>query len=194
MNIILKKKTHLRTYLLTAPGVLTRSELLISKQCRITWLLMEFEWKIPVILFQIRFTAVYSGYHDETDNRTHVKEIPNTKLLVSLHHAYNLGANLEIYDISQKSRPRKIYSFEEVKGGKFRFFLIYWNYHFDLVTGTGDVTYNSRRNILGAISVDRSISYNLFNLDINSPDKVAKLCRKSQWRIHYSTSLSSISH
>lgn len=49
------------------------------------------------------------------DNWTHVKEIANTKLLISLNHVMDKSANLEIFDISCKTM-KKIYSFEEVHG------------------------------------------------------------------------------
>lgn len=49
---------------------------------------------------------------------TRIKEIPNTNLLVSLHHHPATSANLAIYDISQKE-AKKIYAFEEVFGGKY---------------------------------------------------------------------------
>ena len=59
-----------------------------------------------------------------------------------------------------------------------------------LVTGNGDVTYNSRRGILGAICVEGKIANHLFHINGN-PSKidhaVAKLCRKSSWDPHYST-------
>ena len=48
---------------------------------------------------------------------THVKEIPNTRLLVSLNHKYNQSANMAIFDISKKVAKR-IYSFEETSGSK----------------------------------------------------------------------------
>ena len=48
---------------------------------------------------------------------THVKEIPNTRYLVSLHHAYETFANMEIFDISRKGQAKKIYSYEIVLGG-----------------------------------------------------------------------------
>lgn len=51
-----------------------------------------------------------------------MKEIPNTKLLVSLNHKFNTSANMAIFDISQKA-VNKIYSFEEVSGGKINPFL-----------------------------------------------------------------------
>lgn len=47
----------------------------------------------------------------------HLKEIPNTKLFVSLHR-YNLrSAKLKIFDVSTKEKAREMYSFEEVSGG-----------------------------------------------------------------------------
>ncbi len=49
---------------------------------------------------------------------THIKEIPNTKLLVSLHHNKTESANMEIFDVLKKGRARKIYSLGEVSGGK----------------------------------------------------------------------------
>ena len=55
---------------------------------------------------------------------SHVKEIPNTNLLVSLHHNEDKAAKLEIFDISKKDRTNIICSFEEVKGGIFIYFKI----------------------------------------------------------------------
>ena len=52
------------------------------------------------------------------DGWPHVKELSNTKLLVSLHHNFNVSANMVIYDISKKKKPNRVYSFEEVFGGK----------------------------------------------------------------------------
>lgn len=56
------------------------------------------------------------------------------------------------------------------------------------MTGNGDVTYNPRRSMLGAISVGGKIAYHLFKIDSN-PSKVdntaAKLCRKSKWYSDY---------
>lgn len=42
-----------------------------------------------------------------------VKEVPNSKLLVSLNYNWEKTANLEIFDISKKDRITKIYTFEE---------------------------------------------------------------------------------
>ena len=52
------------------------------------------------------------------DSWTHVKEIANTGLLVSLHHNYNQSANLEVFDVSRKGQTKKIYSFEEISGSR----------------------------------------------------------------------------
>ena len=47
-----------------------------------------------------------------------VKEIANTGLLVSINHCSSVSANLEVFDVSRKEQVRKIYSFEEVSGGR----------------------------------------------------------------------------
>ncbi len=52
-----------------------------------------------------------------------MKEIPNTKLLVSVHHGYNMSASVEIFDISKKGKANKIYSLGKVFGGKHGKFL-----------------------------------------------------------------------
>lgn len=57
---------------------------------------------------------------------THLKEIPNTKLLVSLHRHWQNSANMEIFDIAKKRKVNKIYSFEEIYGSSIAsFFLIF---------------------------------------------------------------------
>ena len=48
---------------------------------------------------------------------SHVKMIPDTGLLVSLHHHWRKAAQLEVFDVSKKGLARKIYSFGEVFGG-----------------------------------------------------------------------------
>ena len=57
------------------------------------------------------------------------------------------------------------------------------DYIFSLVTGYGDITYNSRRSILGAVPLDQKISYHLFNVDYNASKTkdIVKLSRKSKW-------------
>ncbi len=49
---------------------------------------------------------------------THVKEISNSKLLVSLQYDQNESVNLELFDISKKGKANKIYSLGEVSGSK----------------------------------------------------------------------------
>ncbi len=58
-----------------------------------------------------------------------------------------------------------------------------------LVVGFGDVTYNSRRSILGAIPVAGRIAYHLFNVDAKASNAgdIVKLKRKSKWHSQYST-------
>ena len=55
---------------------------------------------------------------------THVKEIPNTKLLVSLHHDYDNSANMAVFDISTKDQIKEIYSLDEVSGGSIIIFYL----------------------------------------------------------------------
>ena len=86
----------------------------------------------------------------------HVKEIANTRLLcASVHHCYNGSANLQVFDVSRKAKARKIYSFEQIPGSRV---IVKIHLIIILVTGHGDVTYNPRRSILGAISVGRNIT------------------------------------
>ena len=47
---------------------------------------------------------------------TLVKEIPYTKLLVSLHHNYGKSANMTVYDISKKNQIKEIFSLDEISG------------------------------------------------------------------------------
>ncbi len=58
-----------------------------------------------------------------------------------------------------------------------------------LAVGFGDVTYNSRRSILGAIPVTGRIAYHLLTVDISASnaDNIVKLSRKSKWDSQYST-------
>ena len=54
------------------------------------------------------------------NNWTHVKEVSNTKLLVSLHQGKR-SAKMEFFDTSKKGKARRVYSFEETFGGKHYF-------------------------------------------------------------------------
>ena len=46
-----------------------------------------------------------------------MKEIPNTKLLVSLYHNGSWSVKMAVFDISKKYQIKEIYSLEEVSGG-----------------------------------------------------------------------------
>ncbi len=51
----------------------------------------------------------------------------------------------------------------------------------------GDVTYNSRRSILGAIPLGQEIAYHLFTIDTSASNAggIVKLNRKSKWHSQY---------
>ena len=123
------------------------------------------------------------------DSRTLLKEIPNTKLLVSLHQNYYASANMVVFDISKKDQIKETYSLGEVSGGRIIIFLLYLlnNYLFSLGTGYGDITYNSRRGILGAVPLYGKISYHLFNVGshVSKTNDIVKLIRKSKWHSQY---------
>ena len=55
--------------------------------------------------------AVYSYW-------THVKEISNTRYLVSLYHVYEKCVNMEIINISKIGKVKKIYTHGKVTGSK----------------------------------------------------------------------------
>ena len=51
-----------------------------------------------------------------------------------------------------------------------------------MVSGRGDVTYNLRRKILGAIPLDEYIDYHIFKVDAASENRdMVKLLRKAKW-------------
>ena len=114
-----------------------------------------------------------------------MKEIADTGLLVSVQQGFNKCSNLAVFDVSRKGQARKIYSFEEVSGGS----SIVKVHHiiFIIVTGEGDVTYNPRRSILGAIPVGGKISYHLYNIATSKAGNIVKLIQKSRWHSHYNT-------
>lgn len=107
---------------------------------------------------------------DTKYSRTHVKEISNTKLLVSLHHNIIDSANLKPFDISGKGRALEIYSFEEKFGSNV--FIKLSELKGNIVgSGTCDVSYNARRNILGAILFNGKTAHHLFHIEYNSYKK-----------------------
>ncbi len=60
------------------------------------------------------------------------------------------------------------------------------------MVGWGDITYNSRRSILGAIPVGEKIAYHLFaiNTSASNAGGIVKLNRNSKWHPQYSTQTS----
>ena len=130
-----------------------------------------------------------------------MKEIPGTKLLISLLHS-KANANIEVFNLAKKGRTEKIYSFDEVVGCKFALQIIQTDiftfnllifdienndFPLTIVTGFGDLTYNTKRNLLGAISLSGKIAHHLFSVDtdcVNTKESV-KLLRKSKWHSQY---------
>lgn len=124
-----------------------------------------------------------------------MKEIPNTKLLVSLNHCYSESTNLAIFDLSQHG-AKKIYSFEEAFDSKIDWLKSHWYYSifllyikvypsliilFSLAVYLGDLATNTRRNLIGAISVPEKIAYHLLNVGYSQQKGRwdVKLLRKS---------------
>ena len=79
---------------------------------------MEWNSKTQVVYFNLSFLFQIRSQYIKGDSWTHVKEVANTGLLVSVRHNEENAANLEVFDVSQKGQPKKIYSFEEVSGGR----------------------------------------------------------------------------
>ena len=111
-----------------------------------------------------------------------MREAANTGLLVSVHHNWSVSASLEVFNVSRKGRSEKIYSFEEVSGSNL---IVKIHSSPLLATGYGDVAYNPRRNILGAIPVGGKIAYHLYNFDNSKVGNSVKLTRKSKWHSQY---------
>ena len=139
-----------------------------------------------LIVLLIQF-SLYSGYW------THVKEIPGTKLLVSLNHNCDYGANMAIFDLSRKN-AKAIYTFEEV--AEMNLSISNWincnlisSYFQFLVVADGDVTFNARRNILGSICLQGKIAYHLHGIHYSgrTGGYSAQLFRKSKWHEQCST-------
>ena len=146
---------------------------------------MVFNLKVFFIFFHFNSYLITISQGD--DNWTHVKEIANTGLLVSVRHSVGESANLEVFDVSQKGRVRKIYSFEEIPGGRF---LVKIYFILILDPGYGAVTYNPRRSFLSAIDVEGKIAYHLYNVATSKAGNIVKLIRKSKWHPqHYAASI-----
>ena len=55
--------------------------------------------------------------------------------------------------------------------------------------GSIDMTYNSRRNIFGAIPLRGNIVYHLFKVDVGASKlkDIVRLCRKTKWHSQHRT-------
>ena len=105
-----------------AHGKTTKSAFLTLQLIKNTTASMKLGLKIRIVrnAYQTSFyylrLAVCSSW-------AHLRKIPNSNLLVSLHHCWNASANMEIYNISYKRVVQKICSFEGVLGGMHPFAL-----------------------------------------------------------------------
>ena len=128
--------------------------------------------------------------YEDSHRCSHLKEIPGSKLLISLQHSLSSCANIEVFSVANKGRPEKIYSFEEVIGCKLAT-LDHSNKYFltVVVTGFGDLTYNTKRDYFGAVNVGGKIAYHLFSANTNALNtkEAIKLIRKSKWHPQYGT-------
>lgn len=97
--------------------------------------------------FTIRFTHIWNNQSVFQNSWTHVKEIPNTTFLVSIHHCAYTSVNMEICEISKKWQAQKIYSFGNEINSKLRSILLLTHqsssHSYIFVTGNGDVIYYS---------------------------------------------------
>ena len=89
-------------------------------------------WKNTVTIHELDTNRNYSQFNGaQIRNRNAmfgeghswpiVKEIPSTRLLVSLHHYYLQGVSMEIFDLSTSLKAKQIYKFEEMTGSKLSF-------------------------------------------------------------------------
>ena len=100
---------------------ITKFELQILRSVRNILILMEpssiSHTQVPFVLFLNTLITIF--LQDGDYSWTHVKEIPGTRLLVSVHHSFKTRAHLEVFDLSNKTKVKKVYSFEKILGGKF---------------------------------------------------------------------------
>ena len=71
-----------------------------------------------IVVYNGEIVQTYLEYNCKgAYSRTHVKEIPKTPYLISLHHSSLRSANMRIFDISKKGEIKKIYSLGQLNGG-----------------------------------------------------------------------------
>ena len=91
---------------------------------------------------------------------------------------------MAVFDISNKDKIQEIYTLEENAGCIIIFSLHLLSvYILSLDPSYGDIAYNSRRGIFGAVPLYGRFSYHLFNVDSNASKTkdIVKLIRKSKW-------------
>ena len=77
---------------------------------------------------KIAFIRIYFSALVVNDySYTHLREIPGSKLLVSLNHCYDKYATLEIFDLRNKGRATKVYSLDAVLGCNYKLLFCYLN-------------------------------------------------------------------
>ena len=109
----------LPNYLLGVHGKVIISQLLSSKGNKKNMqVLKEYSFVTKVLINFELLNHPYVTYEDEY-SWTHVREIPDSKLLVSLHHACLDSANITVFNLTKKGRAEMIYSFNEAFGCKF---------------------------------------------------------------------------
>ena len=87
----------------------------------------------------------------------------------------------------KKGKLRKYILLRKSLAVEYSVIKIYLIFSLLLVAGFGDVTYNPRRNFLGAICVGGKIAYHLYKFDTSKPDGIVKLIRKSSWHSQYNS-------
>ena len=111
--------------------------------------------------------------------------IPNTPLLTSHYYTCHGNANFEVFDLTNRTKVKKIYRFEEKYGNLSSIFKkAYLIVHvlFLSVRGYGDVTYNVKRSFRGVVSKSLEAVYDIFYIDnySSNTNDIVKLIRRSK--------------
>ena len=100
--------------------------------------------------------------------------------LASFSAWYQYGG---IWHIKKRSNQGNLFSWRTLR--MYNYFLpsCLKNCIFSLGAGFGDITYNSRRGILGTVPLCEETLYHLFNVDSHASKTkdIVKLIRKSKW-------------
>jgi len=116
------------------------------------------------------YTKFQGPTYQESWNQIH--GVPNSSLMCSLSSdLHYVSSTIQIFDISQRGKSRVIFA-ENAEG------------YSDILA------FNSKRNLIGALSVEGSVAYHLFSIiDVNysTSSEIAKVSRKERWHSQYST-------